>query len=117
MLGHKGGGGDSALSLDHAYYRPSAQDLLSEYRKATSGLTIAEESASEIQMKRDTILSVIEILGYDHGIKEKVRAIFDESPSYETAIERTTRFFRLAGKFREIRAEQERARSKKSRGS
>lgn len=119
ILGHKGGGVDSNLSLDSAYYRPSTQDLLEQYRKAIPNLTIAEETASDFETKRQTILSVIEILGFDHGIKEKVRAAFDESSSYEEAVEKSVRVFRAAKAFREIREESEkemRAHKRKDRG-
>jgi len=119
MLGHKGGGGTAALSLDHAYYRPEIVDLLAEYRKAIPALTIAEETVGDYWMKRQMILDTIKAFGFDHGIYEEVEASFEkhskDMQGYKETVEEIPRILRAAHTFRVLNEENKQRRKAKKK--
>jgi len=87
MLGHFSGFSDPNLALDSSYYRPVEEELLQEYRKAISTLSISEEVQTESFAKKQ-ILDFARAFVKDipPEVLKKMENILTKSKTVEDAI-------------------------------
>jgi site-specific recombinase XerC len=86
MLGHFAGFRDPNLAQDGAYYRPYEEQLLDEYRKAVTKLTIAEEVGTE-EFRKKQAMDALKMLGYPEEKLKKVENLLAKARSLDDVLD------------------------------
>jgi len=84
LMGHKG------EALDDAYFKPAVEQLLNEYRKAISNLTIMEEVKYD-QLRKRQALDTLKLLGFDDEKLKRVEEILARAKTFDEAMEKIRR--------------------------